>query len=176
MVLLATIVWLSTEAVRRGGPAALASQTPVSLLPSTLDEVARPASPPTHDRLDVPSGTGSTIDFIGSITRYASAHPSTKATTELLFMLDEMVQGSRDTLVALLEIDADRDLWWTRVKNEDAQDLVLILQRHYRAQLERRGMPRRKVWRGTTTVSARACCPRLSRRRQTAIVRTTRAS
>jgi hypothetical protein len=79
-------------------------------------------------------------DFVDFIMKYVAAHPSTKATTELLFMLDDMVQGSRDTLLALLEIDPDKDLYWTGRTNRDAHDLIAIIQPHYRAKLEQRGI------------------------------------
>jgi hypothetical protein len=79
-------------------------------------------------------------DFIDFITAYAADHPSTQATTELLFMLDEMAQGSRDSLLALLDIDPSKDLYWTRQRNEDAHGLIVILQKHYRTKLEQKGI------------------------------------
>jgi hypothetical protein len=79
-------------------------------------------------------------DFIDFIMAYASEHPSTAATTELLFMLDEMAQGSRDSLLALLDLDPAKDLYWTRQRNEDAYGLIVVLQKHYRTKLEQKGI------------------------------------
>jgi hypothetical protein len=79
-------------------------------------------------------------DFIDFITAYAAEHPSTPATTELLFMLDEMAQGSRDSLLTLVDIDPATDLYWTRQRNEDAHGLVVVLQKYYRTKLEQKGI------------------------------------
>lgn len=79
-------------------------------------------------------------DFIDFITAYAAEHPSTPATTELLFMLDEMAQGSRDALLTLLNIDPRKDLYWSRQRNEDAYSFIVVLQKYYRTQLEQRGI------------------------------------
>jgi hypothetical protein len=83
-------------------------------------------------------------DFIDFITDYAAAHPSTPATTELLFMLDEMAQGSRDTLLTLLDIDPRRDLFWTGQRNRGAQEFVEVLQKYYRTKLEQKGIGSRE--------------------------------
>jgi hypothetical protein len=79
-------------------------------------------------------------DFIDFITDYAAAHPSSPATTEFLFMLDEMAQGSRDALLTLLDIDPRRDLYWTGLRNRDARDFVEVLQEYYRTKLEQKGI------------------------------------
>jgi hypothetical protein len=77
------------------------------------------------------------VDFVGFISRFASAHPSTKATTELLFLLEKLAQASLDTLVTLLDIDPKEDLTWTRKANGDAFKMVTEIRRYYQAQLER---------------------------------------
>ena len=77
-------------------------------------------------------------DFIEFVTQYAARHPSTRATTELLFMLDDMAQGSRDASTTLLDIDTERELWWTVNTNKDAHRLVEALQILYRKKLEAR--------------------------------------
>ena len=45
------------------------------------------------------------VTFIELVRRVARTHPSSKVTTELLFLLDELVQGSRDTLLMLTSTD-----------------------------------------------------------------------
>jgi hypothetical protein len=73
-------------------------------------------------------------DYIGFISKYAAQHPSTKATTELLFLLDKLAQGSYDALVTLLGASASR-MEWTRATNRDAFELLMDARRYYRAQL-----------------------------------------
>jgi hypothetical protein len=80
------------------------------------------------------------VQFVGFISRYAAAHRSTRATTELLFLLDQVVQANLDTLVALLDVSPEHDLQWTRRASRGAFDLLVELRRRYQAQLERRGL------------------------------------
>ena len=80
------------------------------------------------------------VYFIGFIRRYAAEHPSTRATTELLFLLDRIAEASQDALVALLAIDPEKDLRWTREANVKAYHLAVRLRGHYRGELSRRGL------------------------------------
>ena len=80
------------------------------------------------------------VSFIGFIRQYAAEHPSTRATTELLFLLDRIAEASLDALVALLETDPATDLQWTRDSNLAAYQLAIRLRGHYRAELSRRGL------------------------------------
>jgi hypothetical protein len=80
------------------------------------------------------------VAFIGFISHYASAHPSTRATTELLFLLDKLVQASYDCLITLLDIRAANDLQWTARQRKDAYRLIEKLHAHYSSQLEERGI------------------------------------
>src|SRR5262249_2997429 len=84
-------------------------------------------------------------DFIDLISRYAAAHPSTKATTELLFLLAELVQASFDTLQTLLDVVPDADLEWTRRANPKALDAIVIIQQHFREELTRRSLTSRNA-------------------------------
>jgi hypothetical protein len=83
------------------------------------------------------------VDFIGFITRYAAEHPSSRAAIELMFLLDDLAQGSRDTLLVLLEIDPDKQLWRTATVNRDAHRLVSAIRRYYSRGLEGSGLPLR---------------------------------
>jgi hypothetical protein len=79
-------------------------------------------------------------DFITFITRYAAEHPSSRTTIELMFLLDDLVQGSRDTLLVLFQLDPATHLWWTGAINRDAQRLVSGLQRYYSEPLRASGL------------------------------------
>jgi hypothetical protein len=80
------------------------------------------------------------VQFIGFIRQYTSQHPRTRAATELLFLLDQMVQGSLDALLTLLTIEPDRDLQLTRETNAQAYALIGSLRTYYNNQLKRRGV------------------------------------
>jgi len=80
------------------------------------------------------------VEFIGFISGFASAHPGTKATTELLFLLDQLAQASMDALLTLLDTDPAASLAWTREANHDAYDLIVDLRRHYATELQRKGL------------------------------------
>jgi hypothetical protein len=80
------------------------------------------------------------VEFIGFISRYAAEHPSTKATTELLFLLDKIAQASLDALATLLDTVPEEHLDWTRSSNPDAYAFVADLRRHYTAALLKKGL------------------------------------
>jgi hypothetical protein len=80
------------------------------------------------------------VNFIGLISRYASAHPSTRATTELLLLLDDLAQASQDAFATLMKTDPNEQLDWTRSKNRAAFELVVRLRRYYSSVLERKGL------------------------------------
>lgn len=78
--------------------------------------------------------------FIDYIADYVSRHPGTKASIELLFLLDVLAQGSLDTLTLFLEIEPDRDLKWTRGVNPAAFRAIVKIRDYYIMQRERRGL------------------------------------
>ena len=75
------------------------------------------------------------VDWIRSVTR---ERPSSRTTTELLFLLDELAQGSRDTLLMLLATNPDPDLRYTRDKNRAAYDFAVSVRRQYAEWLAQR--------------------------------------
>ncbi len=68
------------------------------------------------------------VDFVHAFTR---ERPSSRVTTELLFIVDKLVQGNCDALIELLAIDPSRDLTLTSSVNRTAFDLVVAVRRHY---------------------------------------------
>jgi hypothetical protein len=86
-------------------------------------------------------------DFIDFISQYASRHPSTRATTELLFLLDKLVQASFDALTVMLDTDPVEDLKWTRTANRDAYRAVVRIRDYYRAELRSRNLTSREALR-----------------------------
>ena len=80
------------------------------------------------------------VDLVGFISRYASEHPGTKATTEILLLLDKIAQASHADLLTLLDIDPSEHLRTTRDANRPAYELIVRIRAHYVAELERQGL------------------------------------
>jgi hypothetical protein len=78
------------------------------------------------------------VDFIGAISHYASERPASRATTNLLLVLDTLVQSNLEVLLTLLSLDPVADLQLTRRANTGAFDFLVETQRHYRLELARR--------------------------------------
>jgi hypothetical protein len=79
------------------------------------------------------------VEFVG---RFVREHPSSRTTTELLFMLDEFVQASLDTLLMVLSTDPETQLLQTREASSDAFNLAVSIRRGYEAWLEARTLNR----------------------------------
>ena len=78
------------------------------------------------------------ITFIDLVRRVARDHPSSRVTTELLFLLDELAQGSRDTLLMLASTDPQVALRRTAAEQPEAYALALALREHYGGWLRQR--------------------------------------
>jgi hypothetical protein len=78
-------------------------------------------------------------DFIEFALPYVREHPSTRTATELLFLLDQLAQGSRDAFVLLLETPP-RQLVWTHEENRDAYLLFDTLHEYYTDIARERGL------------------------------------
>ena len=78
-------------------------------------------------------------DFVEFVSAYAREHPSSRSTTELLFLLDELVEASRDALLLLLALDP-QELVDTARSNPAGVGLARQLQQHYRDRVERQGL------------------------------------
>ena len=65
---------------------------------------------------------------------------ASRATTELLFLLDRVAEASRDALGVLLDNDPVRDLGWTRAANPKAYQLVARIRWFYKSELDRLGL------------------------------------
>ena len=83
------------------------------------------------------------VDFIGFIRGYASAHPSTRVTTELLFLLDTVAQANADALAVLVETNQPGDLEWTKNAHPRAYLLARTIQRSYAVDIVRLGLTTR---------------------------------
>lgn len=68
------------------------------------------------------------IDFVGSFTR---DHPGSRTMTELLFLLDELTQASRDVMLMLMDTKPERDLLYTATTTRDGIALSVEIRRYY---------------------------------------------
>jgi len=82
-------------------------------------------------------------DFIGFIRSYAAAHPSTRVTTELLFLLDTLAQANADALAVLVETNQPGDLEWTKDRHPRAFLLARQIQQFYTRDIVRLGLTSR---------------------------------
>jgi hypothetical protein len=78
------------------------------------------------------------VSFIGYVRRYAAEHPSTRSTTELLFLLDKIAEGNRNILNTLLSTDPRAYLTETQTADPRAYTLAVDLQKYYRGILQAR--------------------------------------
>jgi hypothetical protein len=78
-------------------------------------------------------------DFIDFVMSYVREHPSTRTATELLFLLDQLAQGSRDAFVLLLETNP-RQLAWTHEENSRAYLFFETVHDYYKDVARERGL------------------------------------
>ena len=116
-------------------PALLQAYTDQNLLQPYVDPAIR--DPRLWTMLAVAADSA---DFIAFINGYVKANPGTRASTELMFLLDELAQGNHDGLATLLDTNIETDLAWTRQASRVAFDLIMDVQRFYRGQLMMRGI------------------------------------
>jgi hypothetical protein len=111
-------------------PALLQAYTDQNLLQPYVDSAIR--DPRLWTMLAVAADSA---DFIAFIKGFVEGNAGTRGATELLFLLDELVQGNHDGLATLLDTNVDTDLWWTRQASREAYDLMVEIQRFYRSRL-----------------------------------------
>jgi hypothetical protein len=71
-------------------------------------------------------------DFLEFIRAYSRTHPASRTTTELLFLMDELAQASREVAVGVLTTEVSRDLLRTAVESPPAARLAAEVARHLR--------------------------------------------
>ncbi len=74
------------------------------------------------------------------VSRFVREHPSSRTSTELLFLLDEFAQASRDALLMLMATEPERDLHLTRDSSAEAFALAVSVRDRYRTWLEERNL------------------------------------
>ena len=79
------------------------------------------------------------VDFLDFVAAYVRTSPGTKTATELLFLLDELIQANQDALATLLRTP-EADLQFTRTANPEAFELVSTIRNHYQQALGTAGL------------------------------------
>jgi hypothetical protein len=77
--------------------------------------------------------------MLAFVREFARQHPANRATTELLFLLDEYTQGSRDTLLMLMATNPVH-LQDTRAASAEAHGLATAVYNRYTTLLRQRGL------------------------------------
>jgi hypothetical protein len=78
-------------------------------------------------------------DFVEYISRFIAQHPSSRSSTELLFLLDNVVQANLEALITLVRTDPLTDLHWTQAANPRAMEALSALHLYHQTALGRRG-------------------------------------
>ena len=78
-------------------------------------------------------------DFIDFIRSYARRYPVSRTTTELLFLLDELAQGSRDVVMMMIDTRPEDDLRMTKNVAPDGFDTAVEIKEKYGRWLFDRG-------------------------------------
>src|SRR4029079_12443655 len=71
-------------------------------------------------------------DFIDVLGGYTTDLGTTKASTELLYLLDKLVQASMDALTVLLDTDPAEQLQWTQTPNHGPYAAAVAIRNYYR--------------------------------------------
>jgi hypothetical protein len=79
-------------------------------------------------------------DFLRLGREVATNAPSSRSTTELLFLLEKLANANRDTLILLLDTSVDHDLSRSTLADSSSRALVSALQAHYGAWLREEGL------------------------------------
>jgi hypothetical protein len=80
------------------------------------------------------------VEFVDFISRYVRDHPGTRASTELLFLLDTIALGSVEDLLALVTVNPQADLQATQRADVRAYAFVVKVQEHYKEALSNKGL------------------------------------
>jgi hypothetical protein len=79
-------------------------------------------------------------DFVQFISGVVERVPASRATTELLFLLDKLVQANLHAVLCLYELDPSDGLRWTVSMNRSGAEALRRVRRHHEGVLSVRGM------------------------------------
>ena len=77
--------------------------------------------------------------FVEYISRFIAQYPSSRSSTELLFLLDNVVRANLEAVITLVRTDPLTDLRWTQAANPRAMEALSALHLYHQKALGRRG-------------------------------------
>ena len=80
------------------------------------------------------------FEFVQFITSFVGRIPSSKATTELLFLLDKLVQANLTAVLSLLRLDTIDGIGWTRSVSPNGAEVLVALHMYYERALSQRSL------------------------------------
>jgi hypothetical protein len=80
------------------------------------------------------------FDFVQFITTFVQRVPSSKVTTELLFLLDKLIQANLQAALTLFRLDTVHGIEWTKSVSLKGVEILVALQRHHERALGNRGL------------------------------------
>jgi hypothetical protein len=80
------------------------------------------------------------FDFLQFITTFVERVPSSKVTTELLFLLDKLVQANLHAALTLFKLDTVRGIEWTASVSPKGAEMLVALQSHHQSAFGNRGL------------------------------------
>ena len=78
--------------------------------------------------------------FLRFITTFVEKVPSSKVTTELLFLLDKLVQANLHAALTLFKLDIVQGIQWTKSVSPKGADTLVAIQRHHESVLSKRAL------------------------------------
>jgi hypothetical protein len=79
-------------------------------------------------------------DFVEFISQFIAQYPSSRSATELLFLLDKVVQANLEALITFMKTDPLLDLGWTTAVSPRAAEALSALHLYHQTGLGRRGL------------------------------------
>ena len=80
------------------------------------------------------------FDFLQFIVGFVGNVPSSKPTTELLFLLDKLIQANLSAAVSLINLDIGPGTEWTKSVSPNGVKVLVMLRAHYERALGERGL------------------------------------
>lgn len=80
------------------------------------------------------------LEFVQFITNFVARVPSSKTTTELLFLLDKLVQSNLHAVLSLQNLDIANGLDWTKSVSPKGADILVALHKYHERGLGLRGL------------------------------------
>lgn len=79
-------------------------------------------------------------DFVEFISQFIARYPSSRSSTELLFLLDKVVQANLEALITLMKTDPLVELEWTTAVSPQGAKALSMIHLYHQTRLGRQGL------------------------------------